>query len=679
MAGIGAMVIMAFLLGRVDLFGSVWPFAPAYVAALKPRRAAGAMILGTAAVLGGLSVGQLPAGIAQGTAVGLYFWLLLRWPGEEWITEAKRMSLAIVPTVGVLILASNPGITGVALTLLQITLTTLLSIYLRPLLSLRSRFGEILNGHEQDRFFSLGLLGAALVVGLGGLKLGMLELAAVAGGLLAAMAGWWGGAGTGSLVGIMIGAGQLPAAAASLALAWSLALGGALAGLFRERGKWAAAAGCGLGGFIGWLGAGETPWVLLSLVSGAFLLPLTPSDTLERLPGERPAAARRDGAKDGRLSDLARLFREVSGSYREIATTEEAEPSPEQEMASLVGRLVHEICDGCRGYRICWQDDFGVNFQKARDLFLQAKQGGLREVQVKEAWNGRCPNPREMALFINYLTELRTIERRWLRRLNDSRDLMAGHFHSLAHIIEDLARGSGRVAARASKRRTASGARRLKYVTEVAKLARPGWMISGDSHLVKELPSNMLLLALSDGMGCGFPAATESRVAVDLAEKLLRSGFDKKTVIRMANSLMGLRSPGETYATLDLTLVDLDTGHAEVVKVGASPTFLMRDGNVKVIRAQSLPLGILDSTDPHTTRFKVRSDDTIVMVTDGILEGDHNPAAREAWVKNVMLSHEGADRGGGLARALLEEVSENLSKDRADDMTVLAVRFLAGG
>lgn len=682
-----ALLGLGFLLGRVDLLGLVWPFGPALCAAageLYPRLAP---LLGVAAGLGVLSRGEPAVALAQAACWGLHALLARRWPGRR--AAVLRLLAASVLPYGVLFLWRQPDPLGALVLLFQLVASGLLAAsFLQGIDPAGLPAGWPAAG---ERLLPVSLLAAGAVAGLRGLTFGPLELNAAAAALLAGAAGWLGGTGAGAVAGVTTGAVEALARAGGVAAMGVNGLAGLLAGLCRAWGRPGAAAGCVLGTALGWLAAGAGHGVLLAgMLGGAVLLAL-PAGMVATVPGPgsgaagaaEPAGPTRRGRgglpSEGkaRWLELARLLREVSRSCREVAAAAEPVPAPEKDTASLVSRLMHEVCAGCHGYRLCWQEAFAAHYRTALDLFALAEHEPLDAERADRLWGGRCVRPREIALFVNHAVALRQAERRWLRRLGESRELMAGHFQGLARIIEELSEPRD---AQPAPLRT-GGDRRpapLTYVTEVAKLARPGWLISGDSHLVKELPDLRLLLALSDGMGSGHPAASESRAAIDLVEKLLRAGFDRKIAVRMANSLLGLRSPGETFATLDLALVDLGGGEAEFIKVGAAPTFLVTGGQVVVIRSRSVPLGILDAADMETSRVRLRPGDTVVMVTDGVLEGPGGLAEREAWVKEVVLSRMAGRGAPGLARALLEEVSRDLSRDRADDMTVLAVHFLQG-
>ncbi|MCL2364271.1 MAG: stage II sporulation protein E [Defluviitaleaceae bacterium] len=159
---------------------------------------------------------------------------------------------------------------------------------------------------------------------------------------------------------------------------------------------------------------------------------------------------------------------------------------------------------------------------------------------------------------------------------------------------------------------------KMRVTTGVAKTAKSA-RSSGDSYSFMEMKNGTALLALSDGMGSGERARRESEATVGLLEDFIDSGFDKELAVRMINSVLVLKSAEESFATLDICSIDLYTGEAEFIKIGAASTFLLRNGKVRVIRSSSLPIGMLNDVDLETSTHHLHHDDIIVMVTDGII------------------------------------------------------------
>ncbi|MDD2553492.1 MAG: stage II sporulation protein E [Desulfotomaculaceae bacterium] len=209
----------------------------------------------------------------------------------------------------------------------------------------------------------------------------------------------------------------------------------------------------------------------------------------------------------------------------------------------------------------------------------------------------------------------------------------------------------------------------------VAGIGRNGSIVSGDSYAFIHLKGGRFVLALSDGMGSGPRAALESGTTLSLLRYLLESGFGQDLAIKTINSILVLRSPGESFATVDMAVMNLGNGQADFVKIGAVSTFFVRGGQVELIKASSLPVGIVDDIEVSTVSRVLEPGDLLVMVTDGVLDSYKGEGDREEWLAGIlsdvtdMQPQEVADLflklaqtgAGGTGRA-------------PDDMTVLVAR-----
>ncbi|MCL1843795.1 MAG: stage II sporulation protein E [Defluviitaleaceae bacterium] len=207
---------------------------------------------------------------------------------------------------------------------------------------------------------------------------------------------------------------------------------------------------------------------------------------------------------------------------------------------------------------------------------------------------------------------------------------------------------------------------------------------SGDSYSAMELRNGLSVLVLSDGMGSGERARRESAATVGLLEDFIESGFDKELAVRMINSVLILKSNEESFSTLDICSVDLYTGKAEFIKIGAAETYLLRDGHISVIRSSSLPIGMLNDVDLEITERQLKHGDIILMVTDGVTAAgsgasagselaEDEPFPAENWLKAALKTANYADPQD-LADHILSVAERRSREGLKDDMTILAAR-----
>ncbi|MDK2934737.1 MAG: stage sporulation protein [Clostridiales bacterium] len=221
----------------------------------------------------------------------------------------------------------------------------------------------------------------------------------------------------------------------------------------------------------------------------------------------------------------------------------------------------------------------------------------------------------------------------------------------------------------------------VKYIEEevyrvaigISRAKKQGQAECGDNYSFMQLKDGKYILALSDGMGSGKKASRESSATIALLEQFLDSGFDKDTAVKLINSVLILKSPEDSFTTIDLSVVDLYNGHVEFVKIGAASTFIKRQDRIEVVKSTSLPVGILNHIDMELSSKTVADGDYIIMMSDGVLDSKADAVKKEEWVKDV-LSGMNTKNPQEIADTILGKAIENSGNHIADDMTVLVAK-----
>lgn len=211
----------------------------------------------------------------------------------------------------------------------------------------------------------------------------------------------------------------------------------------------------------------------------------------------------------------------------------------------------------------------------------------------------------------------------------------------------------------------------LGVAVGVAAAAKQGYETIGDGFAFSELDNGKFMLALSDGMGVGKKAAEHSEKTLSVLERFLEMGFEDSTVLNITNSYMTLFAREERFSTIDLTLIDTYTGKTSFIKAGSAPSFIMRGAKVEIIKGGSLPVGIMDTISPKIINRDLKTGDTVVMVTDGVIEGFSGLKNGEEALSE-FLSKIKTSNPQEIADAILKKASENGVKD---DMTVMTARI----
>lgn len=192
---------------------------------------------------------------------------------------------------------------------------------------------------------------------------------------------------------------------------------------------------------------------------------------------------------------------------------------------------------------------------------------------------------------------------------------------------------------------------------------------SGDSDVFFRDGFGNVYMLISDGMGSGVRAAVESCMTVSLMTRIIRAGLGINAAIRLINLLLLTKSADESFATVDLLKLNLFTGKAEIVKLGAAQTFIKSNGTVKTVESWSTPVGIVSTVEISKRNIQLSDGDEVVMITDGICE-ECFPRVRELMLSMGVTPQDCAERIIGFAENLCS--SQNCHKD---DKTVCVVKM----
>lgn len=208
----------------------------------------------------------------------------------------------------------------------------------------------------------------------------------------------------------------------------------------------------------------------------------------------------------------------------------------------------------------------------------------------------------------------------------------------------------------------------------IAKTTKSGSTVSGDTSIQTKLDDGKYLLAISDGKGSGKEARKASKTAITMLEKLLSSGFDKDSSLRLINSVLSATVEEDMYATLDIGILDLYSKNLEFIKNGACPTYVKNRRNVQVLKSLSLPTGILNDIDLVVYDRDLEDGDILVMCSDGVLESSEEYTNKELWLKFLLEEME-TDDVQKIADIILQEAIDNNYGVQKDDMTVIVCRI----
>lgn len=171
-------------------------------------------------------------------------------------------------------------------------------------------------------------------------------------------------------------------------------------------------------------------------------------------------------------------------------------------------------------------------------------------------------------------------------------------------------------------------------------------------------------LILSDAMGSGISANAESKQVVNLLENLLKSGVSVAKSIKTVSPICSIKNEQLNFVALDLLSIDLNTLEGSIVKYGASPTYIARDGKIYKISSKNLPLGL--SNKAEISRFRLAVGDLILVSSDGL------NTANDTYIRHILRN------GSNYSCAQIkEQILQNEIATPDDDKTAVVIRICA--
>jgi stage II sporulation protein E len=202
----------------------------------------------------------------------------------------------------------------------------------------------------------------------------------------------------------------------------------------------------------------------------------------------------------------------------------------------------------------------------------------------------------------------------------------------------------------------------------VAFAIKDGEKLSGDTHSVIKINEHSFLMVLSDGMGSGEYAKQVSSTAISLIEAFYRAEMPTDTVLDTINKLICF-SRDERFTCIDIARIDLNSLEGAFIKIGSPAGAIVRQGEIKVLESDSLPLGILELIKPKVCKEQLKADDMVVFMSDGITSAF--PSATDLY---EFLGSIKALNPQNLADKILQRALE-LAGTATDDMTVICTRI----
>ena len=215
---------------------------------------------------------------------------------------------------------------------------------------------------------------------------------------------------------------------------------------------------------------------------------------------------------------------------------------------------------------------------------------------------------------------------------------------------------------------------------EVAALYRPfgtGMDLGGDFYDVWPVAPGRWGIAIGDAAGTGPEAAALTALVRHTLRALTMTDIDPEQIVsRLNTALYAAADPGdERFCTAIFGLLEVDGGVARLHlgSGGHPPLFVRRaDGSVETVVVGGSLLGCFVESEIGTARVAVAPGDTVMLLTDGVLEARRDGRLFDAEGVLAVLSASVAG-AQATADALEEAVLAHTGGILGDDMAAVVV------
>ena len=214
---------------------------------------------------------------------------------------------------------------------------------------------------------------------------------------------------------------------------------------------------------------------------------------------------------------------------------------------------------------------------------------------------------------------------------------------------------------------------------EAGAMLRSSTVVGGDFFDIIPM-GDRIGVAVGDVSGKGIPAALLMVMVRTLLREIARSLGEPAPVLAALNRSLCRDMPPSMFVTLVLAVLDeADPGRIVLASAGHPDPLAVRAAGAGVVAglgdAAGIVLGVFEDSRFQQATLELGRGDTLVLLTDGILEAQEASGQRPGVRAVLPLLERERDRPpAALARALCEDVLRRGGSRIQDDMTVFVLK-----
>ncbi len=211
---------------------------------------------------------------------------------------------------------------------------------------------------------------------------------------------------------------------------------------------------------------------------------------------------------------------------------------------------------------------------------------------------------------------------------------------------------------------------------EIGVRFQPARELGGDLYDFLTYGKDRHVLAIGDVSGKGAPAALYGAMVSGILRSLAPQRLAATDMLSKLNVVLLERKIEGHFITLTYSVWEPKTKNLRLANAGMPLPILVRQGRCQAIRAEGVPLGLLEQTEYQETSLTLEKGDLLAMFSDGLVEAA-NPQQEELGTRR--LEHLLRDQAQRPVAEIIETIFAELARfehgqPRRDDQTLLLVR-----
>jgi len=211
---------------------------------------------------------------------------------------------------------------------------------------------------------------------------------------------------------------------------------------------------------------------------------------------------------------------------------------------------------------------------------------------------------------------------------------------------------------------------------EVSARFLPARELGGDLYDFLKYGKDRHVLTIGDVSGKGAPAALYGAMTLGILRSLEPLKLPPPEVLRQLNSMLVERKIEGHFVTLSYVLWEPKTRAMRFANAGMPLPVLVRHGRSRVVRAEGIPLGLLEHVEYQETPLPLEKGDLLAFFSDGLVEAaDPNHEEFGARRLESILREHAAKPIGEILKVIFDEIARfEQGQQRRDDQTLLLIR-----